>query len=376
MCNSTIQFRLSFVVALVALVGVCGICSTAYGDSINVVNAMTQGATGDGTTDDTAALQDAYDLAASTTGVLYIPNGNYRITSSLVFGSGTYGLPGIRVFSDFATIFADDEGMGQVLWVEPASYLTLEGLNLDANDKATYGAYFYKVSGTGNNISQIRATGAESHGFFFDMSQVGAFNGLVAKDNAGDGFYVQDSNGAILQNFQALDNGGNGITVVSDALSAGVHINGGSIERNGGHGIELIGLESPTVIRDVWIESNTGDGILVNDDVKDVIITANGIIGVGSDTNFAIHVEDGAVGIYVSGNFVQRSSGNTNYAEVVFDGADSTSAVAMMNFNRYSGAQRSTSGTLMVPAPEPATLGVLALGLIPLLIRRSKKAKA
>ncbi len=375
MYRSTIQFRLSIVVAFVAFVGVCGICSTAYGDAINVVNAITQGAAGNGTTDDTTALQDAYDLAASTTGVLYIPNATYRITSSLVFGSGTYGLPGIRVFSDFATIKADDEAMGQVVWVNPASYLTMEGLNLDANDKATYGAYFYKVSGTGNNISQIRAEGAKVAGFYFNASQVGAFTGLVAKDNYGDGFYVLDSNGAILQNFQALDNDGNGITVVASAYSGGVHINGGSIERNGGHGIELIGLDSPTVIRDVWIESNTGDGILVNSDVKDVIITANGIIGVGSDTNFAIHVEDGAVGIYVSGNFVQRSSGNTNYAEVVFDGSDSTSAVAMMNFNRYSGSQRLTSGTLFVPAPEPATLGVLALGLIPMLLRRrSKKA--
>lgn len=75
------------------------------------VNVLDFGATGDGTTDDTAAFQAAL-AALENGGVLYVPLGRYKITDTLVLttgvtvqgqGSGdrTYGIPNTNVNSSY-----------------------------------------------------------------------------------------------------------------------------------------------------------------------------------------------------------------------------------------------------------------------------------
>jgi len=53
-----------------------------------ILNAKDYGATGDGSTDDTAALQAAITAAAGTSSV-FVPKGTYRVTSSLLVVAGT-----------------------------------------------------------------------------------------------------------------------------------------------------------------------------------------------------------------------------------------------------------------------------------------------
>lgn len=52
-------------------------------------NALDYGATGDGTTDDTAALQAALDAVPATGGSVYLPSGTYIVTESIVVKSNT-----------------------------------------------------------------------------------------------------------------------------------------------------------------------------------------------------------------------------------------------------------------------------------------------
>nr|POE99422.1 glucan 1,3-beta-glucosidase [Quercus suber] len=55
----------------------------------NIVSARASGAKGDGTTDDTKALQSAINSAASAGKVLYVDHGDYVVTSTLVIPPGS-----------------------------------------------------------------------------------------------------------------------------------------------------------------------------------------------------------------------------------------------------------------------------------------------
>src|SRR5260221_13600380 len=77
--------------------------------SPQVFNVRAFGAKGDGTTDDTTAIQNAITAAAAAGGTVYLPFGVYKITAMLQLGNGTTGgastQNGIRVRGDgmFAT---------------------------------------------------------------------------------------------------------------------------------------------------------------------------------------------------------------------------------------------------------------------------------
>jgi len=88
------------------------------------LDARQFGATGDGTTDDTAALQAALDaLAAGDYGELYIPAGDYKITSALTIPMMTYktirgadwGKTALRQYtSNVAVLQTEEEDMAGV----------------------------------------------------------------------------------------------------------------------------------------------------------------------------------------------------------------------------------------------------------------------
>jgi len=67
---------------------------TAYEHQYNV---KAYGAIGNGSTDDTSAIQSAINAATITGGVVYFPNGTYRITSSLTYTSPANADPYARV---------------------------------------------------------------------------------------------------------------------------------------------------------------------------------------------------------------------------------------------------------------------------------------
>jgi hypothetical protein len=117
-----------------------------------MLNARDFGAKGDGTTDDTQAIQKAMDKAALTNGAVFIPEGTYLCSELKVReGIGVHGLPA----------WSYRKGMGTVLSFKGGGSKCLINLT------GAYGAYLYGLSLNGNNIE------GGAHGILVDKADYG-----------------------------------------------------------------------------------------------------------------------------------------------------------------------------------------------------------
>jgi hypothetical protein len=105
------------------------------------INVKDLGAKGDGTTDDTAAIQSAYDQMGSTgrNRVVYFPPGRYRITSTLTITGDTSGVYLVGHGRD--TILEwDGEAGGSMYWSNGVHRSRYEGITYDGKGKAGIGS--------------------------------------------------------------------------------------------------------------------------------------------------------------------------------------------------------------------------------------------
>src|SRR5437763_261383 len=96
------------------------------------------GAKGDGVSDDTAAIQKALDAG----GVVRIPTGDYRITSTLTVGSDTtiLGQPGLRQYeSKQASRLRCDQAITLFALKPRSQNVALRGLNIHGGGKTLVG---------------------------------------------------------------------------------------------------------------------------------------------------------------------------------------------------------------------------------------------
>jgi hypothetical protein len=245
------------------------------------VNVRDFGAKGDGTTDDTTAIQNAITAAESddtTLRAVFIPDGNYIVSGLTVARSIT-----IRGWSDINTRLTLKAGSNRSVITYTgetagASYdlkqPRLENLYIDgnkANNSGTsHGVYFPTVSysvGTdyaysaaifqvnivdcetsGIYVGNNRNAGSFARGSVRNCGSSGIFIGassdwhLYHFGSGGHGLHgVYNAGGQILriQDMDIYSNTQNGIKM--DASATVMWVSGGSIDRNGQHGILLDG---------------------------------------------------------------------------------------------------------------------------------------
>ena len=124
------------------------------GGAVYNVKHTAFGAVGDGSTDDTAAIQAAIDQVQTHGGMVFIPEGTYRLTASLTIGAASAFkhsviLQGVRPVSPFSGSIGDTTFIwdsttnhGPMLKVYCAFGGKIDSINFNGNAKADYGVAF------------------------------------------------------------------------------------------------------------------------------------------------------------------------------------------------------------------------------------------
>ena len=193
-----------------------------FADSVNVRDF---GATGDGTTNDTTAIQAAITYAVAQARAIYLPPGTYRV-STLTYSSGLKGIIGAgrqhttikRIDNAVSTQYLINVGAVAVVHV---SELTLDG---NKANNTVDGACVVIIGASQISLRNITATNAKSSGGNFGW-------GIFIRSNAD----AAGGTTSTIDNCIVSLNGGHGIDL--DVTASYVSVSGCSLIGNTRNGL-------------------------------------------------------------------------------------------------------------------------------------------
>jgi parallel beta-helix repeat protein len=338
-----------------------------------VFNVRDFGATGNGITDDTAAIQTAINAAAAAGGgQVYMPTGVYRVSG------GEEASDGCLMLKDNVYLYGD--GMGQTVvkvvdgwdqkitgvirsaYGEETSNFGVSDLTIDGNRANTTGkidgwfnGYIPNQNGADRNVTLERVEIRDMSGYGFDPHEQTInllIKDCVAHGNGLDGFVADYLIDSVYSGNIAYNNDRHGFNVVTstrdftmtDNIAYGNGGNGVVIQR----GSENIPSPERIVIQGGQFYNNALEGILIklSDEVtvRDTEIYGNGAAGIriyGSADN------------RIFNNDVHGNSQNGAWAEILVQSYDDSAGVSgrffaainnLIESNRLAGTGASTYG--------------------------------
>lgn len=226
-----------------------GVMPGAVGKTLNdkmqdLVSVKDFGAKGDGTTDDTAAIQAGIDLACQYGGCVYLPAGTYKISAALVFSMNSDSTDPVKRPSmkgdgmAATTIYQTTNNNGiEIIGYDsnPAGYCLFQDFTLYGYQKNKLGIALKDIAFV--TIDNVYLAGW-STGLYGANVLSSTFNDLVIRFNDG-GFYfepnaaygfVSEPNAIVMSNCTV----GNNDSYGGKVIGAGTfNYTGGSIEANG-----------------------------------------------------------------------------------------------------------------------------------------------
>ena len=275
--------------------------SVPSGGASNDVKAF--GAKGDGTTDDTAAIQSAID-ATGAGGLVVVPSGTYVV--SVGQGNGK----GLALKSDMQFVLSNGA--------------TLKALPSDDANSAMLRAWKVtnlKIFGgtlIGERLDHRGTTGEWGMGVDIRDSSSVSIVGTVARDFWGDGFYLggQTNSDILLCRVTADSNRRNGVSIVAAdgvLINRSTFVNTAGTSPQGGVDIEPneAGIAENIVLANSLVRGNRGPGVSIvgckgcNVKVRNNVVLENHILDNGGD-GVLLRYDDHRV----TGNVIENSGGN------------------------------------------------------------------
>jgi hypothetical protein len=341
--------------------------------SVGAVNGTTDwynvrqyGATGSGSTDDTAAIQNAIN-AAGAGGTVYFPAGTYLVSATLTgysgatyIGDGWQSLIKQKNGANLSAVFS---------WPSTASPaysncymvdLMIDGNRTNNTGATTYGIYAYALQYS--NFRHVRVQNVNGDGWRFDGTTGG---------------FSYQSNTVHLENCWSYGNANNGL--VTTSYTADIHLHGGDYGFNGASAVTLQGGSSSIRSAVLWgttsgpgliigapsiqvtgcnIEGNNQQGVVINQYGSYSLITGckvydNSVAGSGSYDGVYINGVSGTntTAVFVLNNAIypNLNSGGTTQRYAVYLGTYHQNCQVIGNVVGFAGSQAawSPSNTLI-----------------------------
>jgi len=276
-----------------------GAASASASATGSFINVRDYGAMGDGSTDDTQAIQAAIDATEGVGGIVFVPPGIYVVSDSILLhvdnltlaGAGS-GATVLRLVERFDK---DLVGIVRTLPGRINRHITVMDLTIDGNrDNQNSGAQFgfycgvspsepdsdediictrveiHQCTGYGFDsnemVARLHFTDCLSHhngldGFTLDGVVMGIVQGCIAHDNDRHGFnLITGSYYCNLSENIAYNNGGNGFTLQNRAIAN--TINNNIVYHNGLDGIYGVGVQE-NIIQNNHVFENERYGIRI-----------------------------------------------------------------------------------------------------------------
>jgi hypothetical protein len=288
--------------------------------STNIFHVEQFGAKGDGTTDDTIAIQATIDATVSAGGgicrlrpVTYICKGvevkPYIILWGCGFRTSLKAPWGGMNAGDHVVLLSGGNGLGH----NGLRDLAVDGDRQGGNPVNGYGV---KVLGCYRSmIDNVRVTNCGETGLFMhqdagaNQTKEAILRALVT-DNSKDNIFINwgcyDVQGALIRSGSALNNG---ITISG---GAGTRLSDVDIWSSGAVGMQLyaVGKIHMTQIR---IEGATGIGLQISAGCNDVRLENLMIYDCGNNTQPGIYISDAATRVFLSGFTGQMQNNTQSY---------------------------------------------------------------
>lgn len=292
-----------------------------------VFNVKAYGAIGDGTTDDTAAIQNAMNAIGSGGGSIYIPDGTYLVTSTLLIKQSR-----TRIFCSGGAVIECDgsvvttlikpnaTGLSQILidggkWLQTNA--TAQGIGWDFSDSSNVWARNFRIEEFGQGIMIGDSTdstfySAYQNGIIFDCNNGLLLNGTQPNQNLFENLRIRPKAGGA----------GIGVSLVNARGATFVHCDMEPATGTGITGVSIDATSRENTFINCWLENNDTNLSIASGAIRNTFIgsTVTGALTTnvsdsGTDTVFVNTNNNGATfnkTSAASSSFVPSASSSFN----------------------------------------------------------------